>query len=115
MFAPFFTFLDQARRGAGQTLDTAGFGPLEAPSRIVIEMPGARLRAYQSPEAAPREPVLLIIPAPIKRAYVWDLLPEISVVRRCLQRGLQVYLLEWLDPTPAEHDLGVADYAERLP
>jgi polyhydroxyalkanoate synthase len=59
--------------------------------------------------------VLLIIPAPFKRAYIWDLLPEVSVVRHCLSRGLRVYLLEWLIPTPREDEFGLAEYADRLP
>lgn len=113
MFAPFFALLDQARRGAGQALDVAGLGPVEAPFRVATELSGARLQAYQPPGTAPRGPVLLIIPAPIKRAYIWDLLPEVSVVRHCLRRGLRVYLLEWLDPTPAENHLGVADRSGR--
>jgi polyhydroxyalkanoate synthase subunit PhaC len=74
-----------------------------------------RLRAYQPPGAAPRGPVLLIVPAPIECAYVWDLLPEVSVVRRCLGRGLRVYLLEWLDSGPAEDGFDLAVHAERLP
>ncbi len=60
-------------------------------------------------------PVLLIIPAPFKRVYLWDLLPEVSVVRRCLARGLRVYLLEWLIPTKREDGFGIAEYADHLP
>jgi len=67
MFASFFALLDQARRRAGQALDVPGLGPVEAPFRIAAELSGARLRAYQPPGTAPRGPVLLIIPAPIKR------------------------------------------------
>ena len=115
IFAPFFTLLDQAHRGADQALDVAGLGPIETPFRIAADLPGARLRAYQPPGVAPDAPVLLIIPAPIKRAYIWDLLPEVSVVRHCLRHGLQVYLLEWRDPTVAEDELGLTDYADRLP
>ncbi len=114
IFAPFFALLDAARRGTGQVLDAAGFGPIKTPSRIVFDVPGVRLRAYQ-PDGCPKGPVLLIIPAPIKRACIWDLLPEISVVRRCLRHGLRVYLLEWLDRESAQDDFGVADYTERLP
>ena len=113
--APFFALLDRARQGTGQALDAAGLGPVEAPFRIATELSGARLRAYQPLGVARPGPVLLIIPAPIKRAYIWDLLPEVSVLRHCLRRRLRVYLLEWLDPTPAEDDLGLADYAARLP
>jgi polyhydroxyalkanoate synthase len=117
MLAPaVYALLDQARRRAGRALSRVGLGPDEAPFRVAAEMPGARLRAYRPPGASvARGPALLVVPAPIKRAYIWDLLPEVSVVRHCLRRGLRVYLLEWLDPGPAEDGLGLADYAERLP
>lgn len=38
-----------------------------------------------------------------------------SVVRRCLDEGLRVYLLEWLVPTEQEDGWGLAEYVERLP
>jgi len=113
MLASFLALLDKVRRGAGQALDVADPGPVEAPFRIAIELSGAWLGAHQPPGTAPRGPILLIIPAPVKRAYIWDLLPEVSVVRHCLRRGLRVYLLEWLDPPPAENHLGVADRSGR--
>jgi polyhydroxyalkanoate synthase len=96
-------------------LDAVGLGPVLTPSRVVGEMQGARLRAYQRLEPASRGPVLLIVPAPIKRAYVWDLLPEVSVVRQALRGGVRVYLLEWLDPGASEDGFGLSEYAERLP
>src|ERR687883_351096 len=106
--------MDEARRQVGRGLDLLGLGPQETPHRIVAEWPGAKLRAYHDQERADG-PVLLIMPAPFKKAYLWDLLPEVSVVRRCLARGLRVYLLEWLIPTPREDEFGLADYADRLP
>jgi polyhydroxyalkanoate synthase len=116
MFAPIaYALIDETRRRVGRTLDAAGLGPVLTPSRIVAEMGSARLRAYQAARAPSDRPVVLIIPAPIKRGYIWDLQPEVSVVRRCLRRGLPVYLLEWLDPGPADDGLGLADYAERIP
>src|SRR3954469_5448852 len=90
MLASFLALLDKVRRGAGQALDVADPGPVEAPFRIAIELSGAWLGAHQPPGTAPRGPILLIIPAPVKRAYIWDLLPEVSVVRHCLRRGLRV-------------------------
>jgi polyhydroxyalkanoate synthase subunit PhaC len=113
----FALLVDEARRQFGRALGAvAGLDPVEAPFRIAAAMPGpARLRAYQAPDAAATGPVMLVIPAPIKRAYVWDLLPEVSVVRHALRRGLRVYLLEWLDPGPDEDDRGLGDYAARLP
>src|SRR3954463_493499 len=98
-------WMDEARRQVGRALDASGLGPQETPYRVVAEWPGARLRAYHGQERTDG-PVLLIIPAPFKKAYLWDLLPEVSVVRRCLARGLRVYLLEWLIPTQREDEFG---------
>jgi polyhydroxyalkanoate synthase subunit PhaC len=105
---------DQARRQIGRALDGVGIGPDETPHRIVAELPAARLRAYQGTEHS-EAPVVLIIAAPFKRAYIWDLLPQVSVVRRCLERGFRAYLLEWLIPTADEDEFGLAEYAHRLP
>jgi len=52
---------------------------------------------------------VLLVPAPIKRGYIFDLLPSASVVRRCISAGLQPYLIEWRDP--AEEGWGLAEYA----
>jgi polyhydroxyalkanoate synthase len=62
--------------------------------------------AANGPNASP----VLLVPAPIKRGYIYDLLPSASVVRRCIAAGLQPYLLEWKDPT--EPGWGLADYAD---
>lgn len=95
-------------------MDVLGFGPQEAPYRIFAETPGMRLRAYGGTDGAPAGPAVLIVPAPFKRSYIWDLRPDVSVVRRCQEAGWAVFLLEWRDPRPGE-DLGLADFAENLP
>ena len=105
-----FARSDQLRRACGAFLDTLGLGAVRTASRILHEEPGLRLHALGGSAAAP---ILLILPAPIKRAYVWDLVPEVSVVRRCLAHGLRVYLVEWTEQAPA--DFGLERYADRLP
>ncbi|MDJ1159911.1 alpha/beta fold hydrolase [Chelatococcus sp. SYSU_G07232] len=66
-----------------------------------------RLRAYAGPDARPS---LLIVSAPIKRPYIWDLAPSVSAVRHCLRRGSGVYLLEWTPPG-SEDGAGLDEYA----
>ncbi|ACA14669.1 PHA synthase subunit PhaC [Methylobacterium sp. 4-46] len=107
-------WLDEMRRQTGRMADALGYGPQETPWRSVADLPGAQLRAYHARE---REdgPVLLICPAPFKRPYIWDLMPPVSVVRRCLARGLRVYLVAWRDPAAPEDRWGLADYADRIP
>jgi polyhydroxyalkanoate synthase len=54
------------------------------------------------------------VPAPIKRSYIWDLAPDISVVARCLEHGLRVFLAEWTDPGSDGRELGLEEYADHL-
>ncbi len=56
----------------------------------------------------------MIVPAPIKRAYIWDLAPWASVVLRCVRNGLRVFLIEWTEPGVEEQHFGLVDYADRL-
>jgi polyhydroxyalkanoate synthase len=109
-----FALLDHVRRQTGWALDALGLGPRQTGWRVAVNARGARLRAYGAAEQADG-PALLIIAAPVKRAYLWDLLPDVSVVRHALVRRFRVYLLEWLVPDAQDDSRGLADYADRLP
>ena len=104
--------IDRIRRGQGRVLDALGLGPIETPSRVVRSQPGVTLKAYGAEGAA--GPVVLLVPAPIKRAYIWDLVPGASVVRQGLRAGARVYLIQWERPGAAEQGFGLAEYADRL-
>jgi polyhydroxyalkanoate synthase len=51
------------------------------------------------------------VPAPIKRPYIWDLAPDVSVVQRLLRQGVAPYLVDW---NPAGCDFGLAEHAGSL-
>lgn len=104
--------MDSIRLAQRDLLDFAGFGPAEAPFEILHTEPGLRVRKYSHDRAD--GPVMLIVPAPIKRSYIWDLAPGSSVVRRCLEQGMRVYLAEWVPVQSADHPFGLDDYAGRL-
>lgn len=107
--------MDRYRLAQRDMLDLAGFGPQESPYTVLHSEPGLNVRRYQPiGKDGADGPVLLIVPAPIKRPYIWDIAPEASVVRRCLQQGMQVYLAEWTQVSSAEHPFGLGDYADRL-
>jgi polyhydroxyalkanoate synthase len=106
---PLYESLDAVRRSLGDWLDGGPSGRRETPHRIAHAEAGVALRAYGD-----SGPAVLLVPAPIKGAYIWDLLPRVSVVRYLLRRGLRVYLADWSRPTAAEQALGLADYADRL-
>jgi polyhydroxyalkanoate synthase subunit PhaC len=103
--------MDTLRQQAGRIADLTGAGAVETPFRLVARFSGGRLRAYGTGDG----PALLIVPAPFKRPYIWDLMPEVSVVQAALRGGFRVYLLEWLPPNPQEDSYGLADFALHLP
>jgi len=105
--------MDRLRRLMGERLDTAGLGPLETPFDCVYGEPGMSLRRYNS-QYRSSGPVVLIVPAPIKAAYIWDAMPSLSVVQRCLKGDCRVYLVEWTRPDSGGPDLGLDDYTNRL-
>ncbi|BAL27335.1 alpha/beta fold hydrolase [Azoarcus sp. KH32C] len=101
--------LDKARRYAGQMLDRLELGPQESAFEVVLTRPCAQLRAYSPSRGG--GPALLLVPAPIKRPYIWDLSPERSVVRRATERGFEVYLIDWTEAHGDEDELGLEAYA----
>jgi polyhydroxyalkanoate synthase subunit PhaC len=72
-----FAATDEMRRWYGRALDL-WLARTEAPSRVVLERSGVKLRDYAEEG---NRPALLIIPAPIKKSYIWDLTPSASAVR----------------------------------
>ena len=104
-----FEQLDRLRRLQGSMLDVAGLRFAETPYRIAHDAAGVALRRYTGDRGG--GPLVLILPAPIKRAYIWDLAPGASAVRQCVDGGARVYLAEW---RPAPPDYGLAEYGERL-
>jgi polyhydroxyalkanoate synthase len=111
-FADALHHFDAVRRWRGIAMDGMGLGARESSFRVVFEEPGVRLRLYDPVPA--NGPNILIVPAPIKRGYIWDLLPAVSVVRRLAESGFRVHMTEWTDPGEAEREFGLADYADRL-
>ena len=61
--------IDRMRRWQGRVLDALGLGPIETPSRVVHSQPGVTLKVYGT--AGDNGPVVLLVPAPIKCAYIW--------------------------------------------
>lgn len=106
-------YMDDLRRQQGDMLDLAGLGPIETPYRVVHSEAGVSLRRYGN-DTQQRGPALLIIPAPIKRPYIWDLSPRTSVVRRCLEHGFKVYLADWMQPDDSSADFNLQDYGDRF-
>lgn len=105
--------MEQWRQMQVRSLDLLGYGVAEHPYEIAADAPLWRLRRYRGAAANPR-PALLMVPAPIKRPYVWDLTPEVSVVRFCLERDMDVFLADWRPPVEGGPPHGLEDYARAI-
>jgi len=67
------------------------------------------LRYRRETPARYAEPVLFCY-ALINRPYILDLLPEKSVVRRYLEEGFEVYMIDWGVPSDGDRNLTLEDY-----
>ena len=85
----------------------------ETPSEVVYTENKRELRRYE-PLTANQHPVpVLVVYALINRPYILDLQPDRSIVRRLLEAGHDVYLIDWHDPSRLDRRLGLADYVQR--
>lgn len=77
----------------------------QTPAREVWRYGRTRLIRYL-PTTPVQYPVpVLCVPSLINRYYILDLLPERSLVSYLVSRGLNVYLLDWGRPSPADSRL----------
>jgi polyhydroxyalkanoate synthase len=106
-----FAAMDILRRALGHAFGAFGLDPDECPYRIVGLGPHWRLREYGGHGTSVP---LLIIAAPVKRAYIWDLAPSVSAVRYCIQEGLHVHLLEWMPASRQNRNNGLDEYTEAI-
>jgi polyhydroxyalkanoate synthase len=106
-----FAIADAMRRAQGDAVAAFGLGPSECPYRIVAAGSHWRLRDYGG--SGGRRP-LLIVAAPIKRPYIWDLAPSVSAIRTCLAQDLHVHLVEWMPASPAAGNCGLDECAAAI-
>lgn len=83
------------------------------PRTVVARFGPARLLRFDA--ATPRLPVpVVLVPSIINRGRIFDLGADQSLAAHLVSAGLDVYLIDWGQPTPADAHLGLSDYALRL-
>ena len=68
------------------------------------------LYRYRPLAASAGLPPVLIVYALVNRPYMMDLQPDRSLIRRLLERGLDVYLIDWGYPDGADRYTDLDDY-----
>lgn len=81
-------------------------------STVVYEENALELHRYD-PDDLRHETPILIVYALVNRPYILDLQPDRSVIRRLLEAGFRVYLIDWGEPSRLDANLGMADYVCR--
>lgn len=93
--------LESLRRSLTTPFPTHEDPPPTTPSEILYEGGKLRLRYYQ-PIGKPLSTPLLLVYALIKRPFILDLQPGISVIDTLTQQGVPVYLTDWIPPTATD-------------
>ena len=83
------------------------------PAEAVYEENKLELLHYESMTDEQNEVPILIVYALINKPYILDLQPDRSVVRRLLEAGHDVYLIDWNEPSRLDQHLGLHDYVNR--
>jgi polyhydroxyalkanoate synthase len=81
---------------------------------VVFKTGTLELLHYRRETPATHPVPVLICYALVNRSYILDLQPDKSVVRRYLEQGFEVYLIDWGSPSPADSGLTLEDYVCRL-
>ena len=85
----------------------------ETPSEVVYTENKLELLHYESEVEDPHEIPIIIVYALINKPFILDLQPDRSVVRRLLEAGHDVYMIDWNEPSKLDQFLTLDDYVNR--
>ena len=109
--------IEESRQSANNRLKKASTvltGQLDTaisttPHEIVYQQDRVRLKHYRPKRVKVATP-LLVIYALINRETMLDLQPQRSVVESLLERGVEIYMIDWGYPTRKDQFLTIADH-----
>jgi polyhydroxyalkanoate synthase len=114
---PLLQLLNEPQRLWRRMLQAPGLLHLAATTRVgttphdvVFQQGPFKLLRYRRPTPAKYAEPVLFCYALINRAYILDLQGDKSIVRRYLEQGFDVYLIDWDIPTDADHARTLEDY-----
>jgi polyhydroxyalkanoate synthase subunit PhaC len=93
---------------------TVGKNLATTPGSVVYRTPVMELIQYRPMVEEVHQRPLLIAPPQINKFYVFDLVPEKSIVQLALKGGLQTFAISWKNPTAAESNFGLDTYVGAL-
>ncbi|EMA55298.1 MULTISPECIES: alpha/beta fold hydrolase [Halococcus] len=126
-FNPFTTALDAQRRSfeaAAEAVEKTTVAPEqlnqmlsvevgETPSEVVYTENKLELLHYEPRTDEQHDVPILVIYALINKPFILDLQPDRSVIRRLLEAGFDVYMIDWNEPSRLDQHLTLDDYVNR--
>lgn len=94
---------DQSRFEVGRNLATT-------PGKVIFQNELMQLIQYSPSTEQVLKTPLLIVPPWINKFYVLDLTPEKSFVKWCVDQGITVFMLSWVNPDAKLAAMGFEDY-----
>jgi polyhydroxyalkanoate synthase len=104
---------ERARLAPERAAEMATIEVGQTPSEVVYEENKLELLHYESMTDEQEAVPILIVYALINKPFILDLQPDRSVVRRLLEDGHDVYLVDWNEPSRLDQSLTLADYINR--
>jgi polyhydroxyalkanoate synthase subunit PhaC len=85
-----------------------------APKQAVHHIDKVTLYRYRAAVPPARQgPAVLLCYAMVNRPYMMDLQPDRSLIRRLVERGIDVFLIDWGYPDGADRFVDLNDYVNR--
>jgi polyhydroxyalkanoate synthase len=101
---------EKFRRGVELLLNRQDFSVGTTPSETIYTEDKMRLIHYLPAVETPHPVPVLIVYALVNRYYILDLQPDKSMIKKLLEEGFDVYLIDWGYPSGADRYLTLDDY-----
>ena len=84
----------------------------KTPKDLVLQIDKMKLYRYKSVVKNPHPMPMLIVYALMNKQYIMDIQPDKSFVKKLVELGLDVYIIDWGYPTAADKYVTTEDYIE---
>src|SRR5690242_5876754 len=85
------------------------------PGKVIFQNELMQLIQYEASTDKVLKAPLLIVPPWINKFYVLDLTPEKSFIKWCVDQGVTVFVISWVNPDARHAAMGFEDYMRQGP
>jgi polyhydroxyalkanoate synthase len=102
------------RQSDGSTFEL-GVNLATTPGKVIYQNELMQLIQYAPTTDKVMKAPLLIVPPWINKFYVLDLTPDKSFIKWCVDQGLTVFVVSWVNPDARQSTMGFEDYMKLGP